>query len=53
MEEKIEKLRQTMPWMHANVPGTGTMILLDKNGQEVGLLDLLDFMSYITPKMAK
>lgn len=51
-DAKLQQLRQTMPWRYANVPGTGTLIVFDRNNQEVPLMDLLEFAQFITPRMA-
>lgn len=51
-ESKLEALRQTMPWSYMTQPN-GVILLIDRNGQQVNLIDMLDFTCMVSQRFAK
>lgn len=52
-EAEYQALKATMPWTHKIVGGGfgGQVYVLDKNGEEVPLFDLIKFTEFITAKI--
>lgn len=48
----LEEARATMPWRHQLHPTLGLYRVVDKHGNEVGLVDVLEFITAITAKLA-
>jgi len=51
---EIEALRATMPWQERIIPtGKGGLVqMIDRNGNEVPLLEMTRFLMVITQRMA-
>ena len=54
-EEQFKAMQATFPWTTQIQPtGAGGLVrMIDRNGQEVGLFAMTDFLQFITRKLEK
>lgn len=54
-DEQFKQLQATFPWTTQILPtGAGGLVrMLDRNGQEVALFAMTDFLQFITRKLEK
>lgn len=52
-DAEYQALKATMPWTHRVLGGGfgGQVQVLDKNGREVALFDMVKFLEFITAKI--